>query len=41
MILVDGNPLRDFADLRKVVRVITNGRTFDPGRLWETAGFQP
>jgi imidazolonepropionase-like amidohydrolase len=41
MILVDGNPLRNFADLRKVTRVITNGRVFDTGPLWQSAGFQP
>ncbi len=41
MILVDGNPLRNFADLRKVTRVITNGRVFDTGPLWRSAGFQP
>ncbi|HEY1496646.1 MAG TPA: amidohydrolase family protein [Candidatus Solibacter sp.] len=41
MILVDGNPLQNFANLRKVVRVIASGRSYDPAKLWESAGFKP
>ena len=41
MILVDGDPLARFSDLRKVARVITNGRVYDPARLWKSVGFQP
>jgi imidazolonepropionase-like amidohydrolase len=41
MILVDGNPLENFGDLRRVVRVITNGRVYDPAELWKSVGFQP
>jgi imidazolonepropionase-like amidohydrolase len=41
MILVDGNPLQDFHALRKVTRVISNGRVFDPAELWKSVGFQP
>ena len=41
MILVDGNPLQDFAALRKVTRVITKGRMYEPSELWKSAGFQP
>jgi imidazolonepropionase-like amidohydrolase len=41
MILVDGNPLENFADLRKVRRVISNGRVLDPSELWKSAGFKP
>jgi imidazolonepropionase-like amidohydrolase len=41
MILVDGNPLEDFASLRRVVRVISNGRMFDPAELWSSVGFKP
>jgi imidazolonepropionase-like amidohydrolase len=40
MILVDGNPLEDFHALRKVTRVISNGRVFDPAELWKSVGFQ-
>jgi imidazolonepropionase-like amidohydrolase len=41
LILVDGNPLADIRDLRKVSRVIVGGRMYDPGKLWESAGFRP
>ena len=41
MILVDGDPLRNFSDLRKVSRVIANGRVYDPAELWRSVGFQP
>jgi hypothetical protein len=41
LILVDGNPLADIRDLRKVSRVIVNGRMYDPAKLWESVGFRP
>jgi imidazolonepropionase-like amidohydrolase len=41
MILVDGNPLEDFKTLRRVTRVISNGRVFDPSDLWKSVGFKP
>ena len=41
LILVTGNPLEHISDLRKVVRVITNGRMFETDRLWEIVGFRP
>jgi imidazolonepropionase-like amidohydrolase len=41
LILVDGDPLTNIADLRKVTRVITNGRVFDPAKLWQSVGFRP
>jgi imidazolonepropionase-like amidohydrolase len=41
LILVDGNPLTDIGDLRKVSKVITNGRLFDAAQLWRAAGFHP
>ncbi len=41
MILVDGNPLANFADLRRVTRVITRGRMYDTSELWRSAGFEP
>jgi len=40
MILVDGNPLQDFHALRKVTRVISSGRVFDPAELWKSVGFK-
>jgi imidazolonepropionase-like amidohydrolase len=41
MILVDGNPLTDFSAMRRVIRVISNGRVYDPAPLWKSVGFQP
>lgn len=41
LILVDGDPLTNIADLRKVSRVVANGRAFDPAKLWRSVGFQP
>ena len=41
LILVQGNPLGDFADLRKVIRVVSKGRMYDPADLWKSVGFRP
>jgi len=41
LILVDGNPLQDIRDLRRVSRVIVNGRLYDPAMLWKSVGFHP
>jgi imidazolonepropionase-like amidohydrolase len=41
MILIDGNPLTDFSAMRRVTRVISNGRAYDPAQLWQSVGFQP
>jgi imidazolonepropionase-like amidohydrolase len=41
LILVAGNPLEDIRNLRRVSRVIVNGRMYDPGKLWESVGFRP
>ena len=41
LFLVDGDPLRDVRDLRKVAGVVVNGRMYDPARLWQSVGFRP
>jgi imidazolonepropionase-like amidohydrolase len=41
LILIDGDPLADIRNLRKVWRVIANGRVFDPAPLWRSVGFHP
>jgi imidazolonepropionase-like amidohydrolase len=41
LILVEGDPLADIRALRRVSRVIANGRVFDPAPLWRSVGFQP
>lgn len=41
LILVDGDPLANIHDLRKVSRVFVHGRMYDPAKLWESVGFRP
>ena len=41
LILVEGDPLRQFSDLRKVARVVVNGNMYQTGDLWKSAGFAP
>ena len=41
LLLVDGDPLRDIRDLRKVSRVVVRGRMYDPAPLWRSVGFRP
>jgi imidazolonepropionase-like amidohydrolase len=41
LILVDGNPLENISDLRKVSRVVTNGRLYRTDQLWTSVGFRP
>jgi len=40
LILVDGDPVANIGDIRKVVKVVANGRMYDCGRLWESVGFK-
>ncbi len=41
LILVDGDPLVNISDLRKVKRVVANGRLYDAAALWRSVGFHP
>jgi imidazolonepropionase-like amidohydrolase len=41
LILVDGDPLKDIRVLRRVTRVIANGRIYDAAALWRSVGFHP
>jgi imidazolonepropionase-like amidohydrolase len=41
VIVVDGNPLENISDLRKVNAVFSAGRMFQPAALWESVGFKP
>ena len=41
VVVLDGNPLNDIRNTRRIYRVITNGRVFDPAPLWRSVGFQP
>src|SRR5207249_8562766 len=40
LILVDGNPLADIRDIRKVSRVVANGRLYRSVTLWRSVGFR-
>jgi imidazolonepropionase-like amidohydrolase len=41
LIVLDGNPLDDVHNTRRIYRVITGGRVFDPAPLWQSVGFRP
>jgi imidazolonepropionase-like amidohydrolase len=41
LIVLDGNPIDDIRNTRRIHRVITGGRVFDPAPLWQSVGFRP
>jgi imidazolonepropionase-like amidohydrolase len=41
LILVNGDPLRNISEIRRVERVIANGRLFETAPLWRSVGFEP
>jgi imidazolonepropionase-like amidohydrolase len=41
VILVDGNPLENISDIRKVSVVVAGGRMYRPAPLWTSVGFKP
>jgi imidazolonepropionase-like amidohydrolase len=41
VLLVDGNPLENISDIRKVSAVFAAGRMFQPAALWQSVGFKP
>jgi imidazolonepropionase-like amidohydrolase len=41
VIIVDGNPVENISDIRKVSAVFSAGKMFEPGPLWSAAGFKP
>jgi imidazolonepropionase-like amidohydrolase len=41
LIVLDGNPLDDIRNTRRIYRVVTGGRVFDPAPLWRSVGFLP
>jgi len=41
LILVDGDPLTQISDIRKVSHVVTAGRMYDTAKLWQSVGFRP
>jgi len=41
LIIVDGNPLENISNIRRVETVITTGRVYDSVSLWQSVGFEP
>ena len=41
VIVVDGNPLANISDIRKVSTVFAAGRMYQPAPLWTAVGFKP
>jgi imidazolonepropionase-like amidohydrolase len=41
VILVDGNPLENISDIRKVSAVFAAGKMYQPAGLWSAVGFKP
>jgi len=41
LIIVDGDPLADIRNLRRVVTVVQAGRAYDTAKLWRVIGFEP
>lgn len=41
LIIVDGNPLAEISNIRKVTQVVAGGKLYDCAQLWRIAGFQP
>ena len=41
LLVVDGNPLERFGDLRRVWLVVAGGKRYEPGPLWRSVGFTP
>jgi imidazolonepropionase-like amidohydrolase len=37
-IVIDGNPLENMSDIRKVVRVVKDGKVFDPAEIYRELG---
>lgn len=40
-VLIDGDPLREMGDIRKVALTVKGGVLYDPVKLWEAVGVQP
>ena len=41
VIVIDGNPTKHIEDSRKVSMVFSQGRKYDPAKLWRAIGFTP
>lgn len=41
LVIVDGDPLANISDLRRVTHVVTGGRVYLSAPLWQSVGFRP
>jgi imidazolonepropionase-like amidohydrolase len=41
MILVDGDPVADIGELRRVVLTIKDGVLYETAKLWQAVGVEP
>jgi imidazolonepropionase-like amidohydrolase len=41
VIIVNGNPLENIRNIRKVEFVVTNGTMYNCAELWRSVGFKP
>jgi imidazolonepropionase-like amidohydrolase len=41
MLLLDGNPLADIRNTRRIAKTISDGTVYDPAPLWQSVGFKP
>jgi imidazolonepropionase-like amidohydrolase len=41
LVIVEGNPLTNISDIRRVTHVCANGRLFESAPLWSAGGFKP
>jgi imidazolonepropionase-like amidohydrolase len=40
-LVIDGDPLADIRALRKIKIVVSDGKAYDPAKLWQSVGFTP
>jgi imidazolonepropionase-like amidohydrolase len=40
-LVIDGDPLADVRNLRRVALVVKGGQTYEPARLWRMVAFAP
>jgi len=41
LVVLEADPLTDISAIRRTRFVVTNGKMYEPARLWRLAGFQP
>ena len=41
LLIVDGNPVENISEIRKIETVMKGGRMYKAAALWESIGFKP